>query len=198
MINHEPSNNDWLQTFTAKRFYPMAPRSEDVDIRDIAHGLSQICRFSGQCRDFYSVAEHSVIVAGQVALKAPSDYWQQLRALLHDASEAYLLDIPRPVKLLIPNYKEAENRVSLVIAEALHIPGEGKDTELINSIDKKIVADEVIALMSNPDLDLVRLGVAPEDRLNASIYKWVPKQAEINFLTAYKTLLIKLSNSVGT
>jgi len=89
----------WMQTYSCKRFDPICPRAEDIDIRDIAHALSQICRFGGHCREFYSVAQHCVHVAEIVAAydKAPSD---DLRAwaLLHDAAEAYVGDIVRPIK----------------------------------------------------------------------------------------------------
>ena len=82
----------WIVTYTGKRFYPLAPRAEDVDIRDIAHALSLTCRFSGHTPWLYSVAQHSVLCATLVP--------QELRihALLHDAAEAYLFDAARPIK----------------------------------------------------------------------------------------------------
>ncbi len=82
---------DWIQTFSGRRFWPLDPRSEDVAIEDIAHALSLVCRFGGHCRCFYSVAQHSVLVAD----KCPRF---PLHALLHDAAEAYLGDMTRPLK----------------------------------------------------------------------------------------------------
>ena len=57
------SPTGWIQTFTGKKFSPLEPRREDIDILDIAHSRSMQCRFNGHCRQFYSVAEHSVRVA---------------------------------------------------------------------------------------------------------------------------------------
>src|SRR5271156_4912831 len=84
------SDSAWIQTFTGKKFYPFNPKPQDIDIRDIAHALSNICRFTGHTKRFYSVAEHSRNVAKLVPAH------MKLQALLHDASEAYLCDIARP------------------------------------------------------------------------------------------------------
>ena len=83
---------DWIQTFTGRAFYVLDPRPEDVDIEDIAHALSMQCRFAGHCREFYSVAQHSVTASWLVP---PED---ALWGLLHDAAEAYVVDLPRPIK----------------------------------------------------------------------------------------------------
>jgi len=82
----------WIGTYTGKQFRPFAPRAEDVDIRDIAHSLANQCRFNGHCSHFYSVAEHSVEISAQV----PEE--DALWGLLHDAAEAYIGDIVRPIK----------------------------------------------------------------------------------------------------
>jgi uncharacterized protein len=84
--------SDWIQTYTDKLFYPIEPISKDIEILDIAHALSNLCRFTGHTNQFYSVAQHSVIVCNQCSITAKKF------ALLHDASEAYLQDIPRPLK----------------------------------------------------------------------------------------------------
>jgi uncharacterized protein len=95
---------DWIQTYTGKRFYPLDPRTEEIDIEDIAHALSNQCRFAGHVKTFYSVAEHSVRVATYLLSLMGWNVQRQdvrriaLTALLHDASEAYLTDIHRPIK----------------------------------------------------------------------------------------------------
>lgn len=104
---------DWMQTFTGLKFYPTDPRPEEVCIEDIAHALSQLCRFAGHCRKFYSVAQHSVIVSRLVG----SDPALRLAALLHDATEAYYVDIPRPLKVALPEYKAIEHRLETIIKE---------------------------------------------------------------------------------
>lgn len=90
---------------------PLNPKIDDINIEDIAHGLSFQCRFGGHTKTFYPISEHCI----WVLLHCPPDL--QLAALLHDASEAYLLDIPSPVKSRIPGYKEAEDNLMKLIAE---------------------------------------------------------------------------------
>ena len=106
----------YLSTYTGKKFYPYDPRPEQICIEDIAHGLSMLCRFAGQCRFFFSVAEHSIAVAHLL----PANL--KLFGLLHDASEAYLADLPRPVKAGLPEYRAIETNVERVIAEKLELP----------------------------------------------------------------------------
>jgi len=91
-----------MQTFTGRQFWPMKPRLMDIDLADIAGALSKQCRYGGHCKKFYSVAEHCV----HAAVFAPDHL--KLQALMHDASEAYLVDIPSPLTKQIPAYYEAE------------------------------------------------------------------------------------------
>ena len=102
------------------RFWPLEPDPEKVCIEDIAHALSCQCRFGGHSSKFYSVAEHSVSVS---KLCAPED---ALWGLLHDGSEAFLCDIPRPLKVLpeFAAYREAEHRLQRVIAVRFGLPPE--------------------------------------------------------------------------
>jgi hypothetical protein len=95
----------WIQTFTGRQFFPAAPRAMDIDIRDIAHSLAMQCRFNGHCARFYSVAEHSVRVSRAVGLA-----WA-MWGLLHDAAEAYVGDLPRPVKQQLPAFSTMEDRI---------------------------------------------------------------------------------------
>jgi hypothetical protein len=111
----------WIQTYTGKKFDPLNPRAEDIDILDIAHALSNACRFSGHVKVLYSVAEHSLWVAD--LLKS----WGrppmvELWGLLHDASEAYLCDVPKPIKPHLTNYGEIEARVMLAVCERFDLP----------------------------------------------------------------------------
>jgi hypothetical protein len=89
---HNSRVGDWIQTFTGLVMYPLDPRPEEICIEDIAHALSNLCRFTGHCREFYSVADHSVRVS------YACDPQDALWGLLHDAPEAYLADMSRPVK----------------------------------------------------------------------------------------------------
>jgi hypothetical protein len=109
----------WISTYTGRRFWPMDPRADEIDPRDIAHALSLQCRFSGMCNSFFSVAEHSIRVADVVKANG-ADATTELWALLHDASEAYLMDMPRPLKHtpgFASGYLAAEIKLMKVIAE---------------------------------------------------------------------------------
>lgn len=100
----------WIETFTGKQLYFLDPQEDQIDIEDIATALSNECRFGGHTASFYSVAEHSVLVASL----CPKEL--QLMGLLHDASEAYLRDIVSPIKQYLPDYKKIEDRLMGVIA----------------------------------------------------------------------------------
>ncbi|MCW5830179.1 MAG: metal-dependent phosphohydrolase [Deltaproteobacteria bacterium] len=94
------------------------PDPDTIDIGDIAHGLSHLCRFAGHTREFYSVAEHSVYVANL----CPPEL--QLRGLLHDAAEAYVVDLPKPLKRIIPEYREIERKVMAAVCQRFGLPEE--------------------------------------------------------------------------
>jgi hypothetical protein len=101
----------WLQTYTGKAFFPSAPRAEDINIVDIAVGLSRESRFNGQTKEPYSVAQHSILVSRIV----PPEH--ALWGLLHDASEAYAKDLTYSIKSLLPEYKAVEHSILRVIIE---------------------------------------------------------------------------------
>ncbi len=100
-----------IRTFTGKAFDLKILDPETICIEDIAHGLSNTARFSGHLPKFYSVAQHSVIMAEA----ASQEY--KLEALLHDASEAYMGDMPSPFKKIMPEFKAYENKLMEVIAK---------------------------------------------------------------------------------
>jgi hypothetical protein len=99
----------WIETYSGKIFHILKPKPDEVDIDDIAHALSNTCRFGGHCKVFHSVAEHSVLVSYMT--KNP------LEGLLHDASEAYITDLPSPVKHQLPDYKNIETGIMKVICK---------------------------------------------------------------------------------
>jgi 5'-deoxynucleotidase YfbR-like HD superfamily hydrolase len=115
IMNNPATTTPYVSTFSGNRFYPLEPRIDHVAIEDIAHGLAYQCRFNGQTREFYSVAQHSLIVASLVPPHL------RLAALLHDAAEAYLGDMVKPLKVLLPAFALIEDQVSAIIAAAFDI-----------------------------------------------------------------------------
>jgi len=100
-----------IRTFSGRMMDVFNPEPDMICIEDIAHALSNLCRFGGHTSEFYSVAQHSVMCASLV----PEKY--RLDALLHDATEAYMLDIPSPIKRQLPGYSEAEDKLMQIIAD---------------------------------------------------------------------------------
>ncbi len=168
----------WIQTFTGRQFFPLQPRAEDICIEDVAHALSLMCRYTGHTRSFYSVAQHCVIASNIVP---PEDArW----ALLHDAAEAYLADIARPIKGLLPGIKEIEARIEAAVAErfglALPMPDSIKRADLV------LLATERRDLMSAPPAEWTAIeGIEP---LPERIAPWPPHIGECLFMRQFQHL----------
>lgn len=111
----------WMQTHSGLRFYPENVSASQFCIEDIAHALSNLCRFGGHSKKFYSVAQHSVLVADIVQANGGT-IDQELWALMHDATEAYMVDVPTPVKVILKGYREKENEVQHAIQLAFKLP----------------------------------------------------------------------------
>lgn len=167
---------DWMQTYTGRQFWPLDPRPEEVCIEDIAHALSMICRYNGHCNEFYPVAQHSVLVSD--ALSEEYKLW----GLLHDASEAFVVDVVRPLKPYLMGYKEIEQNVMNAIATRFELPLE--IPEEVKRVDNAILADEMAQLMNKPPADW---GLT-EPPLGVTITPWVPAMAERIFLERFKWL----------
>ncbi len=108
----------WFVTFTGTRFWPLDPRPEDIELEDIAHALSNICRFGGHSLQFYSVAQHSVLVSEMLTPE------NKFVGLMHDATEAYCGDMIRPLKRHMPSYREVEQKIWEAIAIKFGLPME--------------------------------------------------------------------------
>jgi 5'-deoxynucleotidase YfbR-like HD superfamily hydrolase len=137
------------------------PTQHMICIEDIAHSLSHQCRFNGHLPTFYSVAHHSILTAERV------DPEHKLAALLHDASEAYLCDIPRPIKPHLTNYKEIEDKLMQVIAEKF-----GFGYPLHSDVKQ---ADEYMLIWEWHDLmlqDYLYPAIKPTSPLDRSMISW--------------------------
>ena len=136
-----------IMTYTKKMFDPLRPKAELVDIQDIAHALSMLCRANGHFRSFYSVGQHCINCAKEAAARGYSPRLQ-LACLLHDASEAYLSDVTRPVKAELPKYKEIEEPLQEMLWNLwLGEPLTGTEKEKVFAIDDAILAHEFVNLM---------------------------------------------------
>lgn len=136
-------DDKWIQTKTGRKFYPLKPKCEDIDIEDIAWSLSNICRYNGHCK-FYSVAEHSIYASQYLSRYA-------LEGLMHDAAEAYIGDISTPVKQLLPNIKKIEHRILKCIAEKFNL--EYPFNNAIKKVDLRLLATEASQIM-NPQVEV--------------------------------------------
>lgn len=175
---------DFIETYSGATIRPLAPDPDDILIIDIAHALSNQCRFSGHTLRHYSVAQHSVHVAQLVY------YWggskqEALWGLLHDASEAYLVDLPTPLKVheSFWPYREAEKHLQAVICERFGLPT--VQPPAVTRADAIMLATEVRDLM-HPDAEYwQKLTEKPYPEL---LPAWVPGTAKARFLLTYRKL----------
>lgn len=172
------NQSSFMTTYTGRKFYLFAPRVEDVDIQDIAHALGMLCRFTGHCRRFYSVAQHcwhaSHLLRPELALEA----------LLHDAAEAYINDLSRPLKHHpnIQGYVDTEHAIEKVIAERFRIVYPMSPE--VKDVDNRMVCTEARQLMAehawtegHPRFEL---GVLPW---------WGPEEATLQYLDRFHALI---------
>lgn len=169
----------WIQTYTGKKFFPMDPKVEDIDLEDIAHALSHTCRFTGHCKKgFYSVAQHSVFVS-YICKREHALY-----GLLHDASEAYLVDLAKPIKKLpeFQIFRDLEAKVMEAVCNKFGLPlAEPKD---VKEADTIMLATEARDLMAplHPDWK------QPAKPLPFKIEPVNPEEAKKLFLDRYREL----------
>ena len=136
MKKHHSLNEAYIQTFSGKKINLLNPSIESICIEDIANALSMQCRFSGHCKSFYSVAQHSVYVSYLC------DHNDALYGLLHDASEAYLVDIPKPLKMSgqFNVYLEFEKKMMETIYQYFNLPY--KEPNSVMMADKIMLVTE--------------------------------------------------------
>jgi hypothetical protein len=141
---------NWMQTFSGRKVDLEYPKPEDISIEDIAHALSRICRYGGHCKDFYSVAEHSLLVEKVIDANFPDCKPMSMAALLHDAAEAYLGDIITPLKKTLTQTTYIEGRWLDTIAEKFKLSVKLNPLpRSVKSADKFILAIEVKTLFSS-------------------------------------------------
>jgi hypothetical protein len=186
-----PEDPSVFDTYTGKVVSAINFTEDMIDIKDIAHSLSLQCRFNGHVREFYSVADHSLFVSNivEVDYKYSSDrsqYMTVYAALLHDASEAYLPDIPRPTKYSIKGLKEIENKIQGVIVKHFNIVG--PEWSNIHEADELALSTEADQLMITQGKGWSGLPIP----LNYKFRLMFPKEAEAQFLSRFYWLKEKL------
>ena len=185
--------NSWIITHTGVHFDPLNAMVDMVNIEDIAHALSHICRFNGHTKSFYSVAEHSVHVSKLV----PERYAKE--ALLHDATEAYLMDVCTPLKqrmCFIDQQKDMaypyswyEAKLREVIFKRFKLESIGGHiSKRIEEMDKRILATEYVQLV-NETLPESFVGIRPIAKYTFGL--WSPAEAKLVFLQRANQLGIK-------
>ncbi len=175
----------WIQTFTGRKFDPMQPYVYDVCIEDIAHALALTCRFSGHCQTFYSVAQHSILVSHIV----PD--CDALWGLLHDAAEAYLVDLPRPIKQALRqqgNTAFDDMEAAVMRAVCARFGLNEQQPQSVSEADLVLLATEARDLMAPLDPDWLIQESNGYKVLPEPIGPLTPGQAESAFLFRFSEL----------
>lgn len=174
---------NWMHTSLGLRMYPEAPVHKDIAISDIANGLALICRYGGQGNvyKFYSVAEHSVLMA-QYALGDAGSF-AAMYVLLHDASEAYLGDLVPAVKNAVgSSYEALEDSITNAVMRKYC--GHHNFKHYAKTLDRRIVPTEKAALMRHPQ----PWPSDAADPLPVGIECWRPAEAKMRFLQMWEEL----------
>jgi uncharacterized protein len=153
------------------------PDPNVMTIEVIAHGLSNLCRFCGQINTFYSVAQHSVLVASNVPWK------DAFVGLMHDATEAFCADLPKPIKQIMPEYEELEGRMWKALCDRYPLPAELPSS--VHKMDIILAITEARDLLPGNDLNRLNPDVTP---LTETIKPWPPHKAKKEFLITYELM----------
>ena len=170
---------NFIETWSGTAFHFLNPASDEINITDIAHALSNQCRYAGHVKKFYSVAEHCVHLYDYAVRNNLGNDQSRLTLLLHDASEAYLSDIARPIKMCIPQYREIEVKIEEAIAKKFDLVYPFPD--MVKDLDTRILMDERPQVKAPSDLVW---GVIAEP-LGITLQFWDPAMACLQFRARY-------------
>lgn len=179
---------DFIETYTGRAFLPRSPRVEDFSIIDIAHHLSNDCRYSGATMQFYSTAQHCCLLSDYVRKERNGSPQDCLQMLMHDGAEAYLRDIPRPIKQHLPEYRKWDYTLTMAMRSWLGLDGVPIPIWQ-DELDSRIIADERLQLMSDSGLDW-KHDVQP---LDIVIEPWTARYAEQEFLQRYSYFMKEIT-----
>ena len=175
---------DFITTYTGVHFFPTRPDPDGVRIVDVAHALSLLCRGNGHVKTFFSVGQHCLHCARE-ALARNCSRRVALACLLHDASEAYLSDVPRPFKQHLPQYRALEDRLlTAVYQKYLGGPLTEEEQRQVKQIDDDMLAYDLAYLLNMPPED----GVLPKMASEFS-YEVLPfATVEEQYVTLFQNL----------
>lgn len=179
-----------ILTFSGHYFNFLQPDPASICIEDIAAGLSKVCRFAGQSRQFYSVAQHSVHVSYLVAELGHPEH--ALAGLLHDAAEAYIGDVTRPLKQLLPDYRQIEQRVEAAVFARFGLPAELPP--IIKQADLMMLATEQHNFMAPHDDPWACIeGIRP---LPERVQAWDHDHARAAFIGRYFEIVAPVASGM--
>lgn len=140
----------YITTYTGKHFDPVHPLAELIDIRDIAHALSLMTRGNGHLKTFFSVGQHCLNCAREAEERGHSSRII-LACLIHDASEAYMSDVPRPFKPFLPQYLELEDQLlDIIYTKYLGSPLTKEEEKILKDIDDDMLYYDLKILLNEP------------------------------------------------
>ena len=170
----------YITTYTGKHFDPANPDMAQVDIRDIAHALSLICRGNGQVKTFFSVGQHCINAAKEAIARGYSER-VILACLLHDASESYMSDVPRPLKPSMPEYvRTEEHLLDFIYEKYLGSKLNDEEQRMVKSIDNTLLYYDLKELLNEVTNRL-------EPKLHIKLnYEFIPfEQVEEKYLNLF-------------
>lgn len=172
--------SEYITTYTGKHFRPLEPDPQLVKIEDIAHALSMICRGNGHVKTFWSVGEHCICCAREAAERGMSER-MILACLLHDASECYMSDVPRPFKKELPEYQKWEDHLLSLIYEKFL----GSDLTEKEQIQLKEIDNAMLWYDLEELLEEKQCGEAPEIHVDLNYAVRTFSEVEAEYLEIY-------------
>lgn len=167
----------WIQTYTGRKFHPLNPCEDEIDIVDIAHALALTCRYTGHCMTFFSVAQHSVMVSRMVP------ECDALWGLMHDSAEAYVTDVALPIK---PYTRVGAIEDKLLLAIANHFSLTMPIPSSVKTADLCCLERERRQLMGKPPEEWSTAGCWDGDETTIRPWKWT--EAKFQFLERFRVL----------
>jgi len=180
------NENFMMMTYPGLRFLdPFNPDPEQIHIEDIANSLGMLCRYGGHVKNFYSVAEHCVLMADHV-FKRENSQSLAFAVLMDDAPEAYLQDLIRPNKIRLAEYRVADNAFGKVIRNKYGIAHGGFLSEVVHQYDFRMLRTEMSQMLGEVFIQMHFPKIAKAEYLDGvELQYWRPHEARLKFTEAF-------------